>query len=184
MREIEVKLRIENLEALAKAVRERGCQLSEPIAQHDVVYAIGDRAADFWIQAKEGDTVLRIRRAGGKAEFNLKKQCTSELDNIEYETEVADPDVLHKILVAIGYKPEVEVKKMRRKGKLGEYEICLDQVEELGDFAELEKLAPDDADPKVVLEELLHTMESLGVPRKNLEEKGYDTQLFLLHHRK
>lgn len=41
---------------------------------------------------------------------------------------------MHNMLLLMGYVPQVEVKKSRRKGKLGEYGVCMDTVEKLGNF--------------------------------------------------
>lgn len=183
MREIEVKLRVKDLDALTKKLAERGCELSAPIRQRDVVYTNKDVSGNLE-GAKEGDVIIRIRHLGHAAELNMKIQRTHELDNSEYETEVSDPDATHHMLLALGYRPEVEVKKVRRHGRLGGYEICLDEVEELGNFVELEKLVPDSdgADPEVVRKELLRELESLGLSRNDEETRGYDTQLYQLRH--
>lgn len=182
MREIEVKLKIDDLKSLENKLKEKGCIVSAPISQHDIVYSRGGTSE--WEQSKEGDVILRMRKQGDVTEFNLKQQRTSELDNIEYETKVDDPEALHQILLILGWKPEVEVKKVRRKGKLGEYEICLDEVERLGTYVELEKLADDNADPNKIQEELLQVLESFGVLRSNLEVRGYDTMIFQLRSKK
>lgn len=182
MREIEVKLKTNGLESLEKKLIEKGCVLSSPTSQHDIVYSRGGTSE--WEQSKEGDIILRIRKQDNKAEFNLKQQKTSELDNLEYETKVDDPEALHQILLTLGWKPEVEVKKIRQKGKLGEYEVCLDNVEQLGTYVELEKLTSDDADPNKTQEELLQVLESFGVSRSNLEVRGYDTMIFQLRSKK
>ena len=179
MREIEVKIRTKDLKTVEIKLRELGYVLSAPISQQDTIYSYGDGMRE-WEESKEGSVVMRIRRMDGKAEFNLKKQRTNELDNLEYETTIENPEAMHAILLTLGYKPKVEVKKIRRKGKLGEYEICLDEVERLGGFVELEKLAPEDADPVAVQEELLRTLESLGLSRQDQESRGYDTQIFEL----
>lgn len=180
MHEIEVKFRIKNLQDLEQKLGDRGCILSDPIKQHDTVYSkAGDTSV--WEGMKEGYIVIRIRRENKGAIFTLKQQRTNELDNIEYETKIDDPEALHQSLLLLGFKPEVEVKKIRRKGKLGEDEICLDEVEELGGFVELERLTNDSADPKKVAEELYKKLELLGVSRNDEEKRGYDTQLFQLH---
>ena len=179
MREIEVKLRVKDLHVIAEKLAACGCVLSAPIRQHDTIYTPAGSTEEF-SNAKEGDIIPRIRRGDGPTvEFNLKRQRSSEGDNIEYETEVKDADAIHGILVALGYKPEVEVKKVRRKGKLGEYEICLDDVEGLGTFVELEALVPDDADPNAVRENLFKALDPLGLSRTDEEVRGYDTLLFL-----
>ncbi|TSC55658.1 MAG: putative Adenylyl cyclase CyaB [Parcubacteria group bacterium Gr01-1014_18] len=179
MREIEIKLRVKNLHDLEKRLAEKGCVISSPIAQHDVIYSKGGDV-NAWKESKEGDVVLRIRHLASTAEFNLKQQKSSEMDNLEYETEVKDPAVLHNILLVLGYTPEVEVKKMRRKGKLGKYEVCLDEVEQLGTFIELETLTDEDVDPAKVREDLFVELESLGLSRFDEETRGYDTQIYQL----
>lgn len=181
MREIEIKIKVKNLDHIRKQLEERGCVISDPRSQHDVIYSKGG-SVEEWQSAKEGDVILRIRRMEDRAQFNLKQQRSSEMDNLEYETEVKDPEAIHKILLALGYHPEVEVKKVRREGKLGEYEICLDEVEKLGSYIEVEKLTSDDADPKKVRDELFRVIESLGLSRNDEETKGYDTQIYFLSH--
>ncbi len=179
MREIEIKLRVKDFKDLEAELRERGCVLSGPIRQEDVIYSKAG-STNEWEQSKEGQIVVRIRRQSDKAEFNLKQQRSNEMDNLEYETKVEDPEAVHKILLAMGFEPEVEVKKFRRKGKLGEYEICLDTVDELGTFIELEKLTDENADPHEVREELFQTLEDLGLSRNDEETRGYDTQMYFL----
>ncbi len=182
MREIEIKLRVSSLEELKTQLEKRGCFLSAPIHQHDVIYSFGGSTHE-WDESKTGHVVVRIRREDGKAEFNLKQQRSSELDNIEYESEVKDPEAIHQILLIMGYRPQVEVKKVRRKGRFGEYEICLDEVAELGSFVELEKLTTDDIDPGQVQEDLFLALESLGLSRGDEEKRGYDTQIYQLRQK-
>ena len=181
MREIEVKIRAKNLEEIEKKLREKGCTLSEPISQYDVVYSLKGSRNEFE-SAKEGDIVIRIRRTKDHAELTLKKQRSNESDNIECETEVKDSEVVHNILSLLGWYPSVEVKKIRRKGKLGKYEICLDEVERLGTFVELEKITGDEANAEEVREELFKELESLGLSRADEELRGYDTQIYQLTH--
>lgn len=181
MREIEIKLRVKDLHQIKEKLSERGCVFSDHIRQHDTNYTKGG-GTEEWAASKEGDVIIRIRRQNSEAEFNLKQQKSSESDNLEYETKVENPDALHNILVTLGYSPEIEVKKIRRKGKLGEYEICLDEVEKLGSFMEIEKLTSNDADPEEIRKELFDAIEFLGLSREDEETKGYDTQVFLLTH--
>lgn len=182
MREIEIKLRVPDLEALKIKLIEKGCVLSDPISQHDTIYSKKDSIKEEWTKPKEGDIVLRIRRQDGIAEFNIKQQRSHELDNIEYETEVKDPKIMHEMLVLMGFAQVVEVRKLRQKGKWGEYEICLDTVDELGTFVELEKLADDDANVEQIEEQLFQTLESFGLSRSDQEKLGYDSQIYKLRN--
>ena len=179
MREIEIKLRANNLKEVESKLAEKGCVLSEPISQHDVVYSLKGSRNEFQ-SAQEGDIVIRIRYLKDSAELTLKQQGCNESDNIECETEVVDPKQIHHMLELLGWYPAVEVKKIRRKGKLGLYEICLDEVERLGTFIELEKLTDENIDAEEVRQELFKELQSLGLSRNDEETRGYDTQIYQL----
>ena len=184
MREIEIKIRTEDLDSVRNKLEERGCTFSDPIEQHDAIYSLAADGKKAWEESKEGNTVMRVRRQGDSSEFNLKKQLSGgELDNLEYETKVSNPDAVHLILKELGYEPQVEVKKRRIKCKLDKYEICLDEVERLGSFVEIEELTSDDVDPKEIQEKLIGILEDLGLSRENIETRGYDTQVYHLDNK-
>lgn len=180
MREIEIKLKVKNSDELEKKLIEKGCIFSEPINQHDVVYSTGPETGARLTATTEGHLAIRIRREGDRAELNLKQQKSNEMDNIEWESLVENPGAIHNILGLLGWKPRLEVKKVRKKGKLGEYKICLDKVDKLGDFIELEKMTHDDDDPEKVRNELFKALEPFRLTRNDEETKGYDTQMYQL----
>ncbi len=179
MREIEIKLRAKNLEEIEEKLKEKGCIISELISQHDTIYSLKGSRNEF-ASASEGDVIIRIRRLKDAAQLNLKQQRSSEGDNLEFETEVKDPEEIHNMLTILNWYPAIEVKKTRKKGKLGEYEFCLDQVEKLGTFVEIEKLTSDDVNPEEVRDELFKELESLGLSKEDEETRGYDTQIYQL----
>jgi adenylate cyclase class 2 len=181
MREIEVKIKTDDLQSVRKKLEEKNCKFADPVHQHDIIYTLVDE--EVWSAAKEGDIVIRIREQENRSVLNLKQQKTSELDNLEYETRVDDPEAVRKILAILGYVPQVEVKKIRTERELNEYTVCLDEVERLGSFVEVEKMSDEGVDPNEVQEELLKVAESIGLLRQNLETRGYDTQIYLLEHK-
>ena len=183
MREIEIKLKVDNLEELEKKLADKGLVISKEINQHDIVYSRIDDTHEY-TESYEGCIIVRIRNQNGVSILNLKKQLSGEMDNLEYETKVEDGEAMHRILLTLGWKPEVEVKKVRKKGKLGGYEICLDRVEQLGDFVELEKMTDDNADPEKIRDELFKELEKFGLTKDQEETKGYDTQIYLLKNKK
>jgi len=182
MREIEIKLKVKDLDFLEKELEKAGCAFSEPITQHDVIYSAKSIEEEF-DKSKEGDVIIRIRKQNGRAELNLKKQKTYEMDNLEYETEIKDPEEMHQILLILGWKPQIEVKKIRKKGKLGNYNICLDKVEKLGEFVEIEKITDDNDDPQVVRKELFDIAKQFGFMESDEETRGYDTQIYQLERK-
>ena len=83
---------------------------------------------------------------------------------------------LEKLLSVMGYFPVLHIKKERVIGHLNEYEICLDNVESLGPFIEVEKMS--DEDPQAVRKELQDFLFSLGVKEEDEVHVGYDILMF------
>lgn len=174
-KEIEVKARVSNLAELTKKLEGLGVTLSEPIIQHDETFT--DENHGDYKEFVSGRNILRIRENDGKFIFTLKQSLSNELDSIEKETEITNPKEFRDALILMGYKPAVEIHKVRRKAKYRDYEICLDEVKELGSFIEVEKMT--DEDTEKVQDELFAFLESLGVSKENRETHGYDTLLYL-----
>jgi predicted adenylyl cyclase CyaB len=120
-KEIEVKVKVENFQDLLSRLADLGCVFTEPATQDDTIFINYDRP---FIEFTLGDSFLRIRKTNGKTIFTYKKG--EEFNSIEREFEVSDGEQLYDTLVFLGYRPEVQVKKTRRKTKYKDYEICLD----------------------------------------------------------
>jgi len=69
--------------------------------------------------------------------------------------------------------------KIRVTCKLSGYEICIDHVNELGDYLEVEKMTGED--PMVVQEEMIAFLDRLGIDASQRVLVGYDV---LFVHRK
>ena len=57
---------------------------------------------------------------------------------------------MHYAAMHMGYRPTVRFAKTRRVATLDDCSLCVDDVEGIGGFLELEHLAPDDADTHTV----------------------------------
>jgi adenylate cyclase class 2 len=173
-KEIEVKAKVKNLEDISQKIISLGSILSEPITQDDAIFVnLTGSFTDF----KRGENFLRIRKNNQKILFTVKQPQKNELDCIEHEVEVSDAEELQNILELMGYHEAVQVHKVRRKAKYKDYEICLDEVRDLGSFIEVEKIT--DGDGEKVQEELFLFLESLGVQREDRVVHGYDTLVYL-----
>jgi adenylate cyclase class 2 len=92
VREIEVKYRVGDLEALLVALKSLGIELSEPVFQDDQAYApVGWQFGD----SKLGVSFLRLRTVGGRHYFALKQPADNPQACLEYETEIADREAMH-----------------------------------------------------------------------------------------
>ena len=64
--------------------------------------------------------------------------------------------------------------KTRQTGKLNDVEVCIDSVEGLGDFMELERLADENVDSAAITDDLWRIMVELGISRQDEVTDGYD----------
>lgn len=179
MREIEVKAKISDPKIIEARLLALGAKFSEPVMQEDSVYL--QKGTAF-----EGITVdtpvLRIRvQTPGEVLLTYKHIRGEELDKQEHEVEISDAGEMRQILLLSGFYQVMAFAKRRRKCKLGEYEICLDKVEGLGDYVEIEKLLSDSAaaeDGQAVQKELFDFLRQLGVSDADKALSGYDVLIY------
>jgi adenylate cyclase, class 2 len=74
----------------------------------------------------------------------------------------------------MGFSPTVRVAKIRRSGKLGEIAVCVDELDGVGTFLELERLVSAEESAAAVQDELASFVTELGVEAERTEET-YDT---------
>jgi adenylate cyclase class 2 len=175
MREIEIKARVHDTVTTLAALEKLGVQLGKPKKQHDVVYsrpgAIDNDPNENW---------LRIRTENdSKIIFTLKRSVTGELDSIEHEVTVDSEQELASIIGYLGYELFSDLTKIRRKGQVGDIEICFDEVPGLGTFIEAERLCPEDINGSTVLIELWDFFGKLGLTKADEETHGYDVLMRL-----
>lgn len=171
MREIEIKAKLnEPIPNFIAKLKDNGIQLGEELLQHDVVYglpgAVDNVLGANWLRIRtENDTTIY---------FTLKKSVVGHLDSIEHEVVVDSAEELENIIKELGYELYSDLIKTRQKVKVGELEICVDDVEGLGTYVEVEKLCADDADNSEVVEELWTFLSNLGISKNDEVHEGYD----------
>lgn len=173
-KEIEVKAKVDDLQELRQKLENLGCIFGDSVKQEDTIFCNFD--GDY-TKFMPGSNFLRIRKAKGKIMFTLKQPQANELDCIEKETEISDAEQMKGAIELLGYHEAVRVVKTRTKTKYQEMEICLDEVEGLGSFIEVEKIT--DGDGEMVQNELFDFLQTLGIARENRMVNGYDTLIFL-----
>lgn len=174
MKEIEVKAKVDDLALIEERLIELGCNFNEPTIQKDIIFIPNNRN---FLDIVKGDIILRIRYSNSKYKLTLKKQLENELDNIEKESFVSDPNQIEEIIKLMGFKEGIKVNKVRKKTKLGELTICLDKVESLGEFIEIEKISNEDS--LKIQEELFDFLKELGIKKESQVFRGYDTLLYI-----
>lgn len=179
MREVEIKVRIKDLKTLESKLAGLGIELSEPQLQDDAIYFDGDK--DF--NEYQKCNFVRIRRTNNGAKLTLKRSIEDELDSLEHETSVDNADEAESIVKELGLKFGVRVVKHRREFRLGEITGCLDSVDDLGDFLELEILIDDDRPLPEVRKQLRQKLTDFDLDSADEVTQGYDTMAYNLKHK-
>ncbi|MDH4330740.1 MAG: class IV adenylate cyclase [Candidatus Moranbacteria bacterium] len=179
LKEVEVKARVSGFEEIKSKLSDLGCVFSESQTQKDRVYL--DNAIEF-PDKTVGTLYLRIRNSNGKNIFTLKKQLATEFECIEKELVIDDPDACDEILKLMGYHEVLNISKTRIKCTHKDMKICLDEVDRLGTFVEVEKMTTED-DTEKVKKELFEFLETLGIKKEDQIFKGYATMLYELDNK-
>jgi adenylate cyclase class 2 len=174
MLEIEVKYPAADLAAIRQKLVAWGAKLDEPRQDADQYFNAPDR--DF----AQTDEALRLRRIGSDNFLTYKGPKTDAQTKTRTEIEVpiaaGDLAAAHfaQLLTHLGYRAVATVRKRRLVCHLSrdgfKVEVCLDDVEGVGEFVELEIVADDAALP-AARSVLLQTAAALGL--KNSERRSY-----------
>jgi adenylate cyclase class 2 len=170
-KEIEAKVQVDDFSHIVQKLKELEFVFDDSIVQEDTIYT--DIVAG-WPAFSTDRTALRIRKSNGKSYFTYKKSVTNELDKIEREVEVGDGEIMEDIIRLLGFSHISTVKKKRVEAHLNDINVCLDEVEGLGKFIEVEKMT-NEKDGEKVQNELVEFLKELGVNLNRRVFQGYDT---------
>jgi len=177
MKEIEVKAKLNNKAEVIKKLEALGCKFEPIVTQKDEVYVVkvGSTLDDYL----SNPVFLRIRVVDDSKALFTAKNRLRQLDAIEHEVIVDSVEEMRQALLIMGYEFAVQVNKTRLKTYYNGLEVCIDEVEDLGTFIEMEKLiAETDSKTEVgsqkIQEELFSLLVSFGVKMEDRVMKGYD----------
>ena len=178
MTEMEIKASLGDMEQarLDEAAARLGFRQTGVCAEEDVYYnGIG---RDF--RTTDEALRLRVHTQDGKTEaavtYKGAKQDARSQTRLELETAVGDAQTMRAILERLGFRAVMAVRKTRRTLQCGQTTLCLDEVDGLGRYLEMETLAPDElgaAEKERRIDGLLCLLDELGVPRGQLERRSY-----------
>ncbi|MEI8270244.1 MAG: class IV adenylate cyclase [bacterium] len=177
MYEVEVKMHLNNREAVIKKLKDLGCIFGEVLHQIDYIFIPEEVSFPPPLDVP----VLRVRKENEKYFFTMKISMSNRQDCIEKELEIFEGEKMLEILKFLKYKQVPVVDKKRIKTKIREIEVVLDEVVGLGEFLEAEKIVHthDGEERKKIQEELLSFLETLGIKREDQIVNGkYDIMLY------
>lgn len=174
MLEVEVKYRNADRAAAVATLLEWGATLAQDRTDADLYFQAPDR------DLKATDEAFRLRRVGPKNYLTYKgpKRDAETKTRTEIEVPLGDGERAaadaERLLVALGYKPVMTVRKKRRVYHFHRdgfnMEACFDNVERVGEFVELEIVA-EEAQYEAAKAALLAAAAELGLTQQ--EQRSY-----------
>lgn len=176
MFEIEVKVPLKDAEETTKKLQEIGFCKSQIIREEDHYY---DNAAS---QIKNNGEALRVRHVtdleSGVSEsvitFKGKKMDTVSKSRKELETGVSDGLLAEQIFESIGFqKVSPSVIKTRQELTFEDMTACIDRIDGLGAFLELEIVVAHEDEKDAALSKISRVLEQLGYSLKDTIRNSY-----------
>ena len=173
--EIEIKLPVKNSQEVLDILKDIGFMVKKEIQEEDIYFNSEYR------NKKERDEALRIRKSRDcdtgeqKVQINFKgpKIDAVSMSRMELETEVQDGETMEKILTYLGFLPVASVFKVRKYLTHREMTACVDRVEGLGEFLELEVVAETEEKREIYLEQMKEILNALGYSMEDTVRTSY-----------
>lgn len=178
MKEIEVKYQLEDRNKFLKKLEALGCEISEVNHQKDTIYVSDVNH----IENTPGSIFLRVRKDNDKIELNAKKHEKVMQARTEVEFGVSSYSDANKFLELIGFQKWVEVSKKRVHTFYKDCNICIDEVDTLGSFVELEYVVDDKEEEEKFLEKIEEIAKEIGIDTKRVVNQYYDEMIAERNH--
>ena len=167
MIEMEIKAFLRDEVCVRAKLSQCGCQWKDTQYQVDTIYVQDKVLSDV------NTPIFHIRRQGSLSILTLKI-LESDLDTAtELELEISDALTMQDILYAIGFKELVRVAKHRDTTHFDGFNICIDKVENLGTFIEIERVESTMDNQQTVYDGIMHLLVSLGISKSDVTKKKY-----------
>lgn len=187
MIEVEVKLPLigHTSEHVLKRLEELGFRKTEKLRETDIyfdndVHQIrrqGEALRVRHVEVYENDQIVR---SDSLITFKGKKMDDRSMTRQELETGVSDGEEAVRLFKALGFEPvEPKVVKFRQELRLVDMTACLDLVDGLGLYLELEIICSEVLPYETALTEIEHVLEQLGYRMEDTVRTSYLSMLMM-----
>jgi adenylate cyclase class 2 len=165
--EVEIKAKVKNFTNLKNRLIKLGAKLEKRKKQLDIFYKPKKEARST---LRPGSYILRIRESGNDKFLTLKALTPIKGAWEEYELRIDNAKEMQKILEKLDLVRVFSINKIRITAQLGDFELNLDKVKELGNYIEIGLI---DKDGKKAQNKIRELYSKLGISEKQLERRGY-----------
>ncbi len=170
MIEVEIRAKVSDFNEVKKNLQKLGAQFIDTKIQIDRVFG-HDKYLDENNMVVEGGLSARLRQVGHNTTLDFKEIVRGP-GGLEISIDVTDEELYSKLLHKLGFKEAFTIRKSREAFLLNSFTVCLDDVEALGKFIEIEKLAPSSTTQEPTYQECQKLLKKL-YPGAKIEKKKY-----------
>lgn len=191
MIEVEVKLKIDSAESIEKKLIELGFKKGQTLQEIDYYYngvdrdfrASGEALRLRLVESLDGSAVVADRPGEPLIQMTYKgpKLDNVSMSRVEHQVNIDNFETMLSILSSLGYKPVEPVIKLRRELFSEELCACVDTVDGLGDYLELEIMADEESQRENALDKISVVLKQLGYSISDTTTTSYLSMLEKAH---
>jgi len=170
MKEVEIRAKVSDFESIKNKLDELGSKLIETKNQIDRVFG-HEMFLDDNHLIVEGGLSARIRETDNSKSLEFK-EIVRMGGGLEIQSKLHEVEDGLKFLDKLNFEEAFIVAKFREVYKYKDFKICLDKVEKLGDFMEIERMVHSSEDEEQARQECLDLLKVLA-PTAELIHKKY-----------
>ena len=170
MIEIEIKAEVKDIEKVKDNLKKADARFIKTEEQVDRIFG----HSMFLDENKfitEGGLSARIRQVNDKKQIDFK-EITRDKAGIEVSAEIGSVEDGLRFLKKLGFEEAFTLKKSRDVFQYNDFTICLDKVDKLGNFIEIEKLVSLNSEEEKIRQECMELLNKLA-PDPQIERKKY-----------
>ncbi len=172
MIEVEIRAKIKDVGSIKESLNKMGIQFIKNVKQIDRIFG-HPKFLDKENKIIKGGLVVRIREINDSCNLEFKEivrqgggfEIKAKLDNVDFGIE---------LLEKLDFNEAFVISKTRDAYKYNDFEIAIDQVEQLGDFIEIEKVVSSREKIDKAREDCVKLLEQISPEAEITNEKYGD----------
>ena len=169
MIEVEVRARVDSFRGLRQALGEKA-RFMGSTHQEDKIFG-HPKFLDSEHKIVEGGVVARIRESGDRKVLEFKEIIRGG-GALELKHEITDPAKIKEFLGKLGFEEGFSISKVRETYLYRDLLVCLDTVEGLGQFIEVEKVVAGEQQAGEAWKECFDVLKEFA-PESEVEHRKY-----------
>jgi adenylate cyclase class 2 len=169
MLEVEVRARVKSFRGIREALNDKARFMG---SAHQTDFVFGHpNFLDSEHKIKEGGIIARIREEGLRKRLEFK-EIKRQGAAIELKHEVTSTEAARDFLSKLGFLEAFAIKKSRESYLFRDFLVCLDSVEELGQFIEVERMVSSEQEAGEARKQCLEVLKEFA-PDAETEYRKY-----------